>query len=160
MTSPASIFGKLISIVGGRQGMIGKVAHGVEEADSRGHTGRPSDVVMDVVGILRSRLSHSVLATKPYSAYYLCLSPVGEMRMPQWLSVYASQLWLPHLFEKPVWRTGPIWRAIESPCLSLPAPATTALPSGFPGPMLMAGDDAVSRCAMQSSDRIPKEAKL
>lgn len=68
--------------------------HVFEQTTPTSYTGRPSDVVMDVVGILRTKLWQTILAAKPYRGYYLYLSPAGEMRMPQWLSIYSTLFWL------------------------------------------------------------------
>lgn len=50
---------------------------------------RPSDKVMDVVSELRPFLWQTVTSAPPYRRYYLYLSPTGEQRYPQWLSIYA-----------------------------------------------------------------------
>ncbi|KRF44605.1 hypothetical protein ASH01_11475 [Terrabacter sp. Soil811] len=73
---------------------ISSALHVFEQIDPTTYTGRASDVVMDVVGLLRTKLWQTVLATKPYRGYYLYLSPAGDMRMPQWLSIYSTLFWL------------------------------------------------------------------
>jgi hypothetical protein len=57
-------------------------------------SGRPSDKVVDVVDLLRPLLWQTVTSAPPYRRYYLYLSPQGEVRLPQWLSIYALFFWL------------------------------------------------------------------
>jgi hypothetical protein len=73
---------------------ISSVFHVFEQKSPTTYTGRPSDVVMEMVSMLRTRLWQTVLATKPYRGYYIYLSPAGEMRMPQWLNIYSTLFWL------------------------------------------------------------------
>lgn len=72
----------------------GGTLHIFEQITPTTYTGRPSDVVMEVIRILRTKLWQTILVTKPYRNYYLYLSPAGEMRMPQWLSIYSILFWL------------------------------------------------------------------
>jgi hypothetical protein len=58
------------------------------------YTHRPSDEVMSVIESVRHVLWQTVTSAPPYRRYYLYLSPVGEARVPQWLSVYAVLFWL------------------------------------------------------------------
>ena len=67
--------------------VVAGASHVFEQTNPTTYSGRPSDVVMDVVGLLRTRLWQTVLSAKPYRGYYLYLSPHGELRMPQWLSI-------------------------------------------------------------------------
>jgi hypothetical protein len=66
----------------------------LEQVTPVSYTGRASDVVMDVVELLRTKLWETVTAAYPYRRFYLYLSPSGEKRMPQWLSVYSTLFWL------------------------------------------------------------------
>jgi hypothetical protein len=68
--------------------------HTIEQGKPAVYTGRPSDVVMDVVGTLRTRLWETITSNPPYRNFYLYLSPPGEKRMPQWLSIYSIFFWL------------------------------------------------------------------
>lgn len=68
--------------------------HTLEQVVPTTYTGRSADVVMDVVALLRTRLWETVTAAYPYRRFYLYLSPSGEKRMPQWLSVYSTLFWL------------------------------------------------------------------
>lgn len=68
--------------------------HTLEQATPVTYTGRAADVVMEVVSLLRSKLWETVTAAYPYRRFYLYLSPPGEKRMPQWLSVYSTLFWL------------------------------------------------------------------
>lgn len=68
--------------------------HTVEQTVPIHYTGRASDVVMDVVAPLRTKLWETVTANFPYRRFYLYLSPAGEARVPQWLSVYSILFWL------------------------------------------------------------------
>jgi hypothetical protein len=68
--------------------------HTLEQASPVTYTGRSADVVMDVVHVLRTKLWQTVTAAPPYRRFYLYLSPAGEKRMPQWLSIYSILFWL------------------------------------------------------------------
>jgi hypothetical protein len=73
---------------------IARIFHTLEQVTPVTYTGRAADVVMDVVGLLRAKLWETVTAAYPYRRFYLYLSPQGEKRMPQWLSVYSTLFWL------------------------------------------------------------------
>jgi hypothetical protein len=73
---------------------VSSALHVFEQANPTSYTGRASDVVMEVVRILRPKLWQTVQAIKPYRGCYLYLSPPGDMRMPQWLSIYSTLFWL------------------------------------------------------------------
>lgn len=68
--------------------------HTVEQINTTPYTSRPSDVVMDIVRTVRTKLWQTVTTTSPYRKFYLYLSPSTEVRMPQWLSVYSTFFWL------------------------------------------------------------------
>jgi hypothetical protein len=55
---------------------------------------RAADEVMNVVQIVRPLLWQSVTLADPYRRYYTYLSPTGEIRVPEWLSIYAILFWL------------------------------------------------------------------
>ncbi len=57
-------------------------------------TGRASDVVMESVGTIRRDIWQTITATSPFRRFYLCLSPLTEVRVPQWMSVYGLLFWL------------------------------------------------------------------
>jgi hypothetical protein len=71
-----------------------RVFHTLEQATPTTYTGRAADVVMDLVALLRSSLWETVTSAYPYRRFYLYLSPPGEKRVPQWLSIYATLFWL------------------------------------------------------------------
>jgi hypothetical protein len=73
---------------------IAREFHTLEQLIPATYTGRSADVVMDAVSILRTNLWETVTAAYPYRRFYLYLSPAGERRMPQWLSVYSTLFWL------------------------------------------------------------------
>lgn len=73
---------------------IARTFHTLEQVRPATYTGRAADVVMDVIGMLRIKLWETITAAYPYRRFYLYLSPSGEKRMPQWLSVYATFFWL------------------------------------------------------------------
>lgn len=68
--------------------------HTLEQLAPSTYTGRAADVVMEVVTLLRSKLWETITSARPYRHFYLYLSPPGEKRMPQWLSVYSTLFWL------------------------------------------------------------------
>lgn len=68
--------------------------HVFEQVSPTVYSHRSSDVVMEVIDLLRKKVWQTILATKPYRGYYLYLSPPGELRMPQWLSIYSILFWL------------------------------------------------------------------
>ena len=55
------------------------------------YTGRPTDVVADLVALVRPQLWRIVSATPAaaYRRYYLHLTPVGQLRLPQLASSWA-----------------------------------------------------------------------
>lgn len=55
---------------------------------------RPSDHVMKIAELLKPLLWQTVTAAPPYRRYYVYLSPDGEHRFPQWLSIYSILFWL------------------------------------------------------------------
>lgn len=57
-------------------------------------TGRASDVVMESVGTVRRDIWQTVTATSPFRRFYLYLSPLTEVRVPQWMSTYGLLFWL------------------------------------------------------------------
>lgn len=73
---------------------INALYHTVEQKLPVPYTGRPSDVVMDVIKVLRPNLWETITSQPPYRRYYLYLSPKGEKRLPQWTSVYSTIFWL------------------------------------------------------------------
>jgi hypothetical protein len=73
---------------------VARTSHTLEQVTPATYTGRAADVVMDVVSPLRSKLWETVTAAYPYRRFYLYLSPPGEKRMPQWLSIYSTLFWL------------------------------------------------------------------
>lgn len=58
------------------------------------YTGRPSDVVMDVVGVARPHLWQTVTSAPPYRRYYLLLTQPNEQRLHQIVSAYLILFWL------------------------------------------------------------------
>ena len=44
--------------------------------------------------LLRPVLWQTVTSAPPYRRYYLYLSPPGERRLPQWMSLYLTLFWL------------------------------------------------------------------
>lgn len=68
--------------------------HTLEQLVPKQYTGRAADVVVDVVEVVRPFLWQTITASSPFRRFYLYLSPQGERRMPQWLSVYATFFWL------------------------------------------------------------------
>ncbi|MCC3295560.1 YaaC family protein [Arthrobacter sp. zg-Y411] len=68
--------------------------HVLEQRHPTAYSGRAADVVVDAVKGITPALWQTVTAHPPYRRYYLYLSPPGERRMPQWLSVYATLFWL------------------------------------------------------------------
>lgn len=72
----------------------GEEFHVLEQVNPIPYSGRPSDVVMQNVALLRTRLWQTVTAAPPYRRFYLYLSPPGEKRVPQWLSIYMTLFWL------------------------------------------------------------------
>ena len=73
---------------------MARTFHTLEQVAPVNYTGRSADVVVNVVSLLRSKLWETVTAAHPYRRFYLYLSPSGEKRMPQWLSVYSILFWL------------------------------------------------------------------
>lgn len=65
-----------------------------EQVAPVGYNDRPSDKVMDVIRVLSPLLWQTVTSAPPYRRYYLYLSPPGEIRLRQWLSIYAILFWL------------------------------------------------------------------
>ena len=72
------------------------------------YTGRPTDVVADLVALVRPQLWRIVSATPAaaYRRYYLHLTPVGQLRLPQLASSWALFFYFgsvvryrPHLFD-------------------------------------------------------------
>lgn len=57
-------------------------------------TGRASDVVMESVATVRRDIWQTVTATSPFRRFYLYMSPVTEVRLPQWMSTYSLLFWL------------------------------------------------------------------
>lgn len=55
---------------------------------------RASDHVVEVVDRVRPILWQTITAAPPYRRFYLYLSPPGETRLPQWMSVYSTLFWL------------------------------------------------------------------
>lgn len=68
--------------------------HVLEQKTPTPYSGRAADVVVDAVKVIRPVLWQTVTANPPYRRYYLYLSPPGEQRLPQWLSIYATVFWL------------------------------------------------------------------
>ncbi len=68
--------------------------HTLEQVTPATYTGRSADVVVEVVKVLRPAAWQTVTAFDPYRRFYLYLSPAGEKRLPQWLSVYMILFWL------------------------------------------------------------------
>ena len=58
------------------------------------YTARPSDSVMDVIDIVRPKLWQTITSAPPYRRYFLYLSPLGEVRLPEWLTIYSALFWL------------------------------------------------------------------
>lgn len=73
---------------------VASTFHTLEQTTPTSYTGRAADVVMDVVGLLKSKLWETITSAYPYRRFYLYLSPTGEKRMPQWLSIYSILFWL------------------------------------------------------------------
>lgn len=57
-------------------------------------TGRASDIVMDSVATVRHDIWQTIAATSPFRRFYLYLSPLTEVRVPQWMSTYGLLFWL------------------------------------------------------------------
>ncbi len=70
------------------------IYHTLEQLTPATYTGRSADVVVEVVKVLRPAAWQTVTAIDPYRRFYLYLSPAGEKRLPQWLSVYMILFWL------------------------------------------------------------------
>jgi hypothetical protein len=68
--------------------------HSFEQVSATTYTGRPGDVVMDSVHAVRRDIWQTVTTAPPYRRFYLYLSPTGESRLPQWMSVYVILFWL------------------------------------------------------------------
>lgn len=73
---------------------ISSAYHVLEQRIPTLYSGRAADVVVDAVEVLRPNLWQTVTANPPYRRFYLYLSPTGEKRLPQWLSIYATIFWL------------------------------------------------------------------
>jgi hypothetical protein len=80
----------------------------LEQIDVTSYTGRPSDVVMDLVAPMRARLWRIVTTTpsSAYRKYYVCLTEDGDVRLPQLASLWALFFYFgsivryrPHLFD-------------------------------------------------------------
>lgn len=65
-----------------------------EQSQPVTYQARASDKVMEVVATVRSVLWQTVTIQQPHRQYYLYLSPPGEQRYPQWLTIYAVLFWL------------------------------------------------------------------
>lgn len=82
------------------------------------YSGRAADVVVETIDGVRQNLWQTITASPPYRRFYLYLSPAGERRMPQWLSVYSTLFWLGsltryqpvELFESLDGKYGPFFR--------------------------------------------------
>jgi hypothetical protein len=68
--------------------------HAFEQVTATPYTGRASDVVMESVATVRRDIWQTVTATSPFRRFYLCLSPLTEVRVPQWMSIYGLLFWL------------------------------------------------------------------
>lgn len=68
--------------------------HVLEQRSPTPYSGRAADVVVDAVSVIRPMLWQTITASPPYRRFYLYLSPTGERRMPQWLSIYSTLFWL------------------------------------------------------------------
>ena len=68
--------------------------HSFEQLAGTPYGDRAADVVMDSVQEVRRLLWQTVTSSAPYRRFYLYLSPAGEARLPQWMSVYALFFWL------------------------------------------------------------------
>ena len=68
--------------------------HVLEQRVPTPYTGRAADVVVNTVANTRQFFWQTITATPPYRRFYLYLSPTGERRMPQWLSIYSTLFWL------------------------------------------------------------------
>lgn len=68
--------------------------HAFEQVVATPYTGRASDVVMETVANVRRDIWQTVTSTRPFRRFYLYLSPLGEFRLPQWVSTYSLLFWL------------------------------------------------------------------
>lgn len=68
--------------------------HTFEQVTPVTYSHRPSDVVTSVVEVIRPTLWRTITSARPYRRYYLYLSPDGEVRLPQMVSIYAIMFYL------------------------------------------------------------------
>lgn len=73
---------------------VSSMHHILEQRSPTPYSGRAADVVVEAVKGIRPELWQTVTANPPYRRFYLYLSPTGERRLPQWLSIYATIFWL------------------------------------------------------------------